>query len=88
MRLRSEKNAVEVRVINYGYVIPKKELPMIFDKFYRVERSRSSSTGGTGLGLAIVKNVAEMHHGSVEVSSDLSGTCFTVRLPIRYTAEE
>lgn len=88
VRLRSEKNAVEVRVINYGYVIPKKELPMIFDKFYRVERSRSSSTGGTGLGLAIVKNVAEMHHGSVEVSSDLSGTCFTVRLPIRYTAEE
>lgn len=88
VRLRSEKNAVEVRVINYGYVIPEKELPMIFDKFYRVERSRSSSTGGTGLGLAIVKNVAEMHHGSVEVSSDLSGTCFTVRLPIRYTAEE
>ncbi len=84
VRLRADTQWVLVRVINYGYVIPENELPLIFDKFYRVEHSRSSSTGGTGLGLAIVKNIAEMHHGTVSVSSSLAGTVFTVKLPVEY----
>lgn len=87
VRLRAEKEQVIVKVVNYGHVIPEEELPMIFDKFYRVEHSRSQSTGGTGLGLAIVKNITELHHGSIGVSSDMSGTCFTVRLPIHYDAD-
>ncbi len=90
VRLRAEKaqEQVVIRVVNYGFVIPEDELPLIFDKFYRVEHSRSTSTGGTGLGLAIVKNIAEVHHGSVTVSSDLSGTSFTVRLPFYYDEEK
>lgn len=84
VRLTAGREIVTVRVVNYGYVIPENELPLIFDKFYRVERSRASSTGGTGLGLAIVKNITEMHHGDVKVTSDFSGTSFTVRLPINY----
>ncbi len=84
LRLHREGEQVTVRVTNFGYVIPEKELPLIFDKFYRVEHSRTSSTGGTGLGLAIVKNIAEMHHGQVSVSSGLGGTCFTVQLPLHY----
>ncbi len=87
VRLRAERERVIVKVVNYGYVIPEAELPLIFDKFYRVEHSRSTSTGGTGLGLAIVKNITEMHHGTVSVSSDLSGTCFTVKLPLHYVEE-
>lgn len=88
VRLRGERARVVVKIVNYGYVIPEEELPLIFDKFYRVEHSRSTGTGGTGLGLAIVKNITELHHGSISVSSDLSGTCFTVKLPLHYVEEE
>lgn len=88
IRLRKEKKLVRITVLNFGYAIPEKELPYIFDKFYRVESSRSTSTGGTGLGLAIVKNIAEMHHGSVEAKSDLSGTRFIVTLPLEYEEEK
>ena len=87
IRLRKEKEAVSVQVLNFGYVIPEKELPLIFDKFYRVEHSRSLSTGGTGLGLAIVKNIVDMHHGNISVQSDMGGTRFTVTLPLKYTEE-
>ena len=73
-----------VSVTNYGYVIPKDELPMIFDKFYRVEQSRSTNTGGTGLGLAIAKNIVDMHGGTIGVTSDLNGTVFTVRLQVNF----
>ena len=65
---------------NYGYVIPADELPLLFNKFYRVEQSRSTNTGGTGLGLAIAKNIVDMHGGTIQVTSDLNGTVFTVRL--------
>ena len=71
---------VTVSVINYGYVIPENEIRHIFDKFYRVDQARSSSTGGTGLGLAIAKNIVEMHGGSIGARSDLNGTVFEVRL--------
>ena len=56
-------------------------MPLIFGKFYRVDQARNSNTGGTGLGLAIAKNITELHHGVIEVSSDLSGTVFSVILP-------
>ena len=88
LRLRKEKSFVRVTVLNFGYIIPEKEIPLLFDKFYRVESSRSLSTGGTGLGLAIVKNIAEMHHGSVVAKSDLSGTRFIVTLPLQYEEEK
>ena len=88
VRLRTDHDFVTVKVVNYGYVIPEKELPMIFEKFYRVEHSRNTNTGGTGLGLAIVKNITDMHGGTVKVSSDLSGTVFTVRLPLAFDGGE
>ena len=67
-----------------GYVIPPEELPLIFNKFYRVEHSRSSTTGGTGLGLAIAKNIVDMHGGTITVTSDLNGTVFSVKLKINF----
>lgn len=75
---------VTVSVTNYGYVIPKEELPLLFDKFYRVEQSRSVNTGGTGLGLAIAKNIVDMHGGTINVTSDLKGTVFTVKLKVNF----
>lgn len=80
VKVHAEAETVQVSVTNYGYVIPAGELPLIFEKFYRVEQSRSTHTGGTGLGLAIVKNIVEMHGGDITVKSDLNGTVFTVTL--------
>lgn len=79
-----EEEIVMVSVTNYGYVIPADELPLIFNKFYRVEQSRSTATGGTGLGLAIAKNIVDMHGGTISVASDLNGTVFTVKLKVNF----
>lgn len=84
VNVHGEEEFVTVSITNYGYVIPETELSLIFNKFYRVEQSRSSSTGGTGLGLAIAKNVVDMHGGSIQVASDLNGTVFTVRLKVHF----
>lgn len=73
---------IAVSVINYGKVIPKKDLDRVFEKFYRAEQSRSSSTGGTGLGLAIAKNITLLHNGIIRASSGLDGTVFEVELPV------
>lgn len=80
VKVHGTEELVSIQVVNYGYVIPEEELPLIFNKFYRVEQSRSTNTGGTGLGLAISKNIVDMHGGSIQVTSNLSGTVFTVKL--------
>ena len=88
VRVHGQEESVAVSVTNYRYVIPEDELPLIFNKFYRVEQSRSSSTGGTGLGLAIVKEIVDMHGGSINVTSDLNGTVFTVKLWNQFDADK
>jgi signal transduction histidine kinase len=66
-----------------GIGIPKRDLPRIFERFYRVDRARSRERGGTGLGLAIVKHVAERHSGRVEVVSELGqGSRFSIAVPM------
>lgn len=82
LTVRSSGDKAEVRVINYGEPIPQKELPHIFDRFHRVDKSRSADTGGTGLGLAIARNIVELHQGTISAESDEAQTCFTVRLPL------
>ena len=84
VKVHADEEFVTVSVTNYGYVIPKEELPLLFEKFYRVEQSRSPNTGGTGLGLAIAKNIVEMHGGTIGVTSDLNGTVFTVKLQVNF----
>ncbi len=84
VRIDAGDEIVTVTVTNYGYIIPKDELPLIFEKFYRVEQSRSSQTGGTGLGLAIAKSIVEMHGGTISAASDKNGTVFTVRLQVNF----
>ncbi len=64
-----------------GEGIPEKDLPHIFERFYRVDKSRTRATGGSGLGLAIVKEIIELHRGSISVKSELGhGTIFTILL--------
>lgn len=73
---------VEIEVADSGEGIQAEDLPHIFDRFFRGEKSRSRETGGAGLGLAIVKGIVEAHHGQVSVESQLGqGTCFKVFLP-------
>jgi len=77
------QDMVEVRVEDTGIGIPPKDLPRIFERFYRVDKARSRELGGTGLGLAIVKHLVEGHGGSVCVESlPGQGTRFRVRLPM------
>lgn len=71
-----------VKVINYGEPIPILDLPHIFDRFYRVEKSRNRNDGGSGLGLAITKNIIEIHGGEISVTSDSNETVFEVKLPL------
>ena len=84
VKVHGSEDLVSIQVVNYGYVIPEEELPLIFNKFYRVEQSRSTNTGGTGLGLAISKSIVDMHGGTIDVTSDLSGTVFTVKLKTNF----
>ena len=76
-----------VEVINYGPPIPAGELPHIFERFYRVEKSRAEFSGGTGLGLAIAKNIVELHGGRIAAFSDPRRTLFEVRLPLHEDKE-
>ncbi|OPA75253.1 two-component sensor histidine kinase [Paenibacillus selenitireducens] len=76
------KQEVVLTVTDTGVGIPEDELPYIFERFYRVEKSRSRQYGGTGLGLAIVKQWVEKQGGSIQVSSKTNeGTCFEIRFP-------
>jgi two-component system phosphate regulon sensor histidine kinase PhoR len=78
----AEGRSALVRVADTGIGIPQRELPRIFERFYRVDRARSRETGGTGLGLSIVRHVTENHGGEVTVTSELGqGSVFEVRLP-------
>jgi signal transduction histidine kinase len=77
---RKEGPEIVIEVINYGLPIPGDELPHIFERFYRVEKSRSEHSGCTGLGLAIAKNIVELNEGTISVLSDRNRTLFAVRL--------
>lgn len=87
LSLQQTTDEVTVQIINFGEIIPKEALENIFERFYRVESSRSAQTGGSGLGLTIAKSIIEMHHGTVGASSDLNGTVFTVTLPKKQVEE-
>ena len=76
-----------VKVEDSGVGIPKEALEHIYERFYRVDKSRSREIGGTGLGLAITRSAILMHRGSIKVASiEGEGTDFTVKIPLKYIA--
>lgn len=82
IELEKYDSELQIRVTNFGLIIPEDSVEHIFDRFYRVESSRSSQTGGTGLGLNIAQEIAVLHGGKITVRSGINGTCFTIALPI------
>jgi len=83
---RTESAAICIDVSDTGAGIPAEALPRVFDRFFRVDPSRSATSGGTGLGLAIVQSIMTLHGGHAEISSRLGqGTRVTLRIPVAAT---
>jgi heavy metal sensor kinase len=82
--LRREDQMAVVAITDTGVGIPPEDMPFIFDRFYRVDKSRSRVDGGSGLGLAISQHIAQAHGGRVELESNVGvGSTFSVWLPLR-----
>lgn len=82
LRLYEEEKDVCIAVSDQGIGISEKDIPHIFDRFYKVDKARSREVGGTGLGLAIVDKIVKLHGGRIDVLSELGkGTTFIVHIP-------
>lgn len=85
----TELPKIRIEVTDTGVGIPAEALPRIFDRFFRVDSSRSQSSGGTGLGLAIVQSIALLHGGDVEIASQPGqGTRVTLHMPVSSSYEQ
>lgn len=84
--MKNKKNIVEITVSDTGIGIDKKDLPFIFDRFYRTNESRSKDINGYGLGLSIAKKIVEQHNGTITVTSSVQkGSAFKVSLPVTHS---
>jgi signal transduction histidine kinase len=83
-----EENEVRIAVCDNGSGIPSGDLPFVFDRFYRVDKSRARKSGGSGLGLAIARQLVEAHGGLIKAESPVyedpahPGTCISFSLPV------
>ena len=77
----ADTDTVQVSVTNYGYVIPAEELPLLFDRFHKADKSRSADREGWGLGLYIAKTIVGAHGGDIWATSENGVTQFNFTLP-------
>jgi two-component system sensor histidine kinase VicK len=78
-----QRATVQIVVSDNGVGIPEKEIPRVFERFFRVDKARSRQRGGTGLGLAISKQIVDEHQGSIDITSKYGkGTKVTITLPL------
>ena len=83
LRANADPHSVRIEVSDTGVGIPPEALPKVFDRFFRVDKSRSQASGGTGLGLAIVQSIMVLHNGNAEIQSQPGhGTRVTLHMPI------
>lgn len=84
VRLREDRGFAEAVIADTGIGVSEADLPHLFERFFKVDKSRNRQSGGSGLGLSIVKKIIDLHGGSIEAGSRIGeGTAFTVRLPLR-----
>jgi two-component system sensor histidine kinase VicK len=77
-------NSAYIKIVDNGIGIPEKDLQRIFERFYRVDKTRSRQMGGTGLGLAIVKEIVDGNGGTIDIKSEIDkGTEIIITLPIK-----
>jgi signal transduction histidine kinase len=82
VEITTSKENVIIKVIDTGIGIPEDDIPYIFDRFYKVDKSRKRSQSSTGLGLSIVQEIIQMHEGKIFVKSEVNqGTSFNIILP-------
>ncbi len=82
VRAKDHEEMIEIEIEDSGIGIPESAIPNLFDRFYRVDESRSRAAGGTGLGLSIVQQIVQCHRGTIRVTSTLGkGTTFRIVLP-------
>ena len=83
IQIHTTKHVVQITISDTGTGISSEQLPHLFDRFYRVDPSRSVHSGGVGLGLAIVKSIIDLHRGTIKVESDCSiGTSVSITFPV------
>jgi two-component system sensor histidine kinase BaeS len=83
LRLRPQEATAVLEVIDTGIGIPPEDLPHVFERFWRADKSRSRATGGAGIGLAVVRELVQAHEGHIQVASTVGkGTTFRVTLPL------
>ena len=81
INIEKDKDYIKLHFIDKGIGIPAEDLPHIFNRFFRVDKTRSRQTGGSGLGLSIAKSIIDAHNGKIEVASTINeGTTFTLFL--------
>lgn len=89
VKVSFDKKYISISIVDQGVGIPSEDIPYIFERFYRVEKSRTRAAGGTGLGLAIVKNIIELLQGKIEVESVQGvGTTFKLSFPFKEVGDE
>jgi len=82
LRANADLAAVRIEICDTGVGIPAEALPRVFDRFFRVDTSRSKASGNTGLGLAIVQSIMLLHGGNAEIASQVGrGTRVTLHMP-------
>ena len=82
MKIRTGGHKIYVSVSNTGATIPQEELPLVFDRFHKLDKSRAQNRDGWGLGLYIVKNLIDRHGENISVASQNGRTEFTFTLPL------
>lgn len=86
--VKQEAEHILLEFHNQGDEIPEQKLEMIFEKFFRLDKARSTASGGAGLGLAIAKEIVEAHGGSIYADSNMEETVFYIKLPMPATDTE
>lgn len=83
IKICCNEDELVIKVADNGNGIPQEDIPFIWERFFKIDKSRAKGESGTGLGLAIIKSIVEAHEGKISVTSELNkGTVYEITLPL------